>query len=147
MRAYILAILLALSGGSAASQTLTVHDAYAWVAPGGRAAVAYFRLENHCYAGQVVSSAHSPFAAHALLHGHDVDEAGTARMTVIENGIPVPAGATVSFGPGRFHVMLLGLQEEFLVGDTVTLTLKLATGRAIDVHAQIRQRGEQASDK
>ena len=147
MRAFVVAILLALAGGSAASQTLTVHDAYAWVAPGGRAAAAYFRLENHCYAGQVISSAHSAFAAHALLHGHAVDDAGTARMAVIDNGIPVPAGTTVSFEPGRIHVMLLGLQEKFSVGDTITLTLTLATGRAIDVHSEVRQRGERPSDK
>ena len=146
MRGLAAAILLALSAGTAASQTLSVHDAFAWVSPGGRSAAAYFRLQNHCASGQVVIAASSSAARHAALHGHAVDEAGTARMLAMDTGIPVPAGTTVSFVPGGFHVMFMGLKGSPGIGDTINFVLTLDTGREIGIRAPVRPRGTRGTD-
>ena len=145
IRAFAAAVLLALSAGPAASQTLSVHDAYAWVSPGGRSAAAYFRLENHCASGQVVIAASSSAARHVALHGHTVDDAGTARMVAMDTGLPVPAGTSVSFAPGGFHVMFVGLEGSPAIGDSIDFVLTLDTGQTIEIFAPVRPRGTLAT--
>ena len=141
MRALAAAILLVLSAGTAASQALTIHDAFAWVSPGGRSAAAYFRLQNQSASGQVVIAASSSAARHVALHGHAVDGAGTARMLAMDTGIPVPAGTSVSFVPGGFHVMFMGLKGSPAIGDTIDFVLTFDTGQEIGIQAPVRPRG------
>ncbi len=143
--AFAAAILIALSAGQVASQTLSVHDAFAWVSPGGRSAAAYFRLENHCASGQVVVAASSAATRFVVLHGHAVDDAGTARMVAMEGGIPVPSGTSVFFEPGGIHVMLMGFKDSPAIGDSIDFVLTLDTGQTIEIHAPVRPRGAQAT--
>ncbi len=135
-------VLLATLCDPAESQTLSVNDAYAWVSPGGRSAAAYFRLENQGSTGQMVTEAHSDIATSTMLHGHVIDESGTARMVGFDEGIAISAGTTVVFEPGGLHVMFMGLLEHPRTGDSIAFTLSLANGTTIDVRATVRMRGE-----
>lgn len=45
----------------------------------------------------------------------------------------VPAGGGVTFAPGGYHLMLIGLTRAVKVGDTVPATLTFASGARLKV--------------
>ena len=49
------------------------------------------------------------------------------------------AGAAFKLEPGGNHIMLLGLAKQLKVGDTFTITLRLASGASIDSKVEVRQ--------
>jgi copper(I)-binding protein len=69
--------------------------------------------------------------------------------TVIKNGdvmqmrpveaIDVPAKGSVKLMPGGFHVMLIGLNRDLKLGDTVDVTLQFEKAGAIKVTATVKQ--------
>lgn len=69
--------------------------------------------------------------------------------TVIKNGdvmemrpveaIEVPAKGSVKLMPGGFHVMLIGLNRDLKVGDTLDVTLQFEKAGTVPVHATVRQ--------
>ena len=50
----------------------------------------------------------------------------------------MPAGGTVSFAPGGYHVMLMNLVAPLEVGQSVPVTLTFATAGEITVNAEVR---------
>lgn len=58
-----------------------------------------------------------------------MDMGGDMAMTMRElaDGLPLPAGETITLQPGGYHVMLLDLAEPLAVGDEIELTLDFAT--------------------
>ena len=61
-------------------------------------------------------------------------------MTMQEvESVPVPAGGTVSFEPGGYHVMLIELvARRSRSGQTVPVTLTFAEAGTIEVTATVR---------
>ncbi len=65
---------------------------------------------------------------------------GGGMMTMREvDRIEVPAGETVVFEPGGYHVMLLDLAEPLEVGDTVEVTLTFERAGDVVVTAEVRE--------
>ena len=52
--------------------------------------------------------------------------------------LPLPAGETVELAPGGYHVMLIGLVNPLEVGDTIDVTLTMASGAVRTVTAEVR---------
>ena len=52
--------------------------------------------------------------------------------------LPLPAGETVELAPGGYHVMLIGLVEPLEVGDSIDVTLTMASGAVRTVTAEVR---------
>jgi hypothetical protein len=62
---------------------------------------------------------------------------GTMTMKRVTS-VAVPAGGEVTFKPGSYHVMLIGLKKPLKAGDTVELHLRFEKAGAIDVSAPVR---------
>lgn len=73
--------------------------------------------------------------ATAQLHETVIDETGFASMRP-QQGIEVPAGETVTFGPGRLHVMVLD-PPELALGDTLSFTLRFRDAPPVEVTAEV----------
>ncbi len=58
--------------------------------------------------------------------GEMADQMGEMTMQEISS-LVLPAGETVTFEPGGYHVMLLGLVEPLVAGDEFEVTLDFAT--------------------
>ncbi|GAB5490474.1 MAG: hypothetical protein Phog2KO_06890 [Phototrophicaceae bacterium] len=71
------------------------------------------------------------------IHETTVDENDMASMSELEEGILVPAGATVDLMPGGMHVMLMGLENALVDGETVALTLEFDNDTSIVLDAPI----------
>ena len=66
-------------------------------------------------------------------------------MRELREGLPLPAGETVALAPGGNHLMLLGVKEPLVAGDTVALTLTFEAAPAVEVTATVGQPAPAAS--
>lgn len=65
-------------------------------------------------------------------------EDGMMRMRQLTEGLPLPAGETVTLAPGGLHLMLIAPGEEVGAGSSVELTLRFANGPSQVVIAEVR---------
>jgi periplasmic copper chaperone A len=63
----------------------------------------------------------------------------TMRMQEMMDGLPLPAGETVTLEPGSYHVMLLELAAPLAVGDEVEVTLQFAEAGEITITAPVAE--------
>ncbi|ETX16269.1 signal peptide protein [Roseivivax halodurans JCM 10272] len=67
-------------------------------------------------------AASSPAAGRMEVHEMAMD-GDVMRMRELEDGLPIPAGETVSLEPGGYHVMFMDLSGPLAEGDTAEVTL------------------------
>ena len=106
------------------------------VAPNG---AAYLRIENGGNEAVRIVSASSPIADRAELHTHET-EGGVMKMRHLHS-VEVPAQGGVSFEPGGLHVMLFGLKEPLVAGESFPLTLGFQEAGEIEVKIEITAGG------
>ncbi|RKF15032.1 copper chaperone PCu(A)C [Roseovarius spongiae] len=71
---------------------------------------------------------------------HTTEESdGVARMVHLE-GIDIPAGETVTLAPSGMHVMFMGLDNPFEVGEQVPATLVFEEAGEVDVVFEVEAR-------
>ena len=69
----------------------------------------------------------------------DTTMAGDAMMSMKEvSSVAVPAGQTVTFAPGGYHVMLMGLVSPLKTGQTFEVTLTFAKAGTVTATATVR---------
>ncbi len=85
-----------------------------------RNSAAFMKLTNQGKDAAIVY-AKSPVAEVVELHTH-INDQGVMRMRKVER-IDLPAKQVVTLKPGGLHVMLLGLNRDLEVGQTVEVTL------------------------
>lgn len=62
---------------------------------------------------------------------------GMLGMRQIER-LEISAGGTVELKPGGYHLMLIGLNQELVVGETIELTLNFEKAGEVKVTAEVR---------
>jgi copper(I)-binding protein len=87
----------------------------------------------------------SSSAAGAVELHEMADEDGMMVMRPVEGSLEVPAGGSVELEPGGYHVMLIGLAEDLLPGDTVELTVAFERGGAVDLDAEVMTQRDAAA--
>lgn len=60
-------------------------------------------------------------------------------MRELADGLPLPAGETVTLQPGGYHVMMLDLAEPLEVGDEIELTLDFATADDMTLTVEVAE--------
>jgi copper(I)-binding protein len=116
--------------------------------PGAPTGGGYLTITNHGTAADVLVGAATPDAASTELHSMTMKN-GVAEMRAIADGVPIPAGGTVTFDPSGMHVMFVQLTHALEQGETlpVTLTFRDAGTVTIDMPILgIGSRGPAASD-
>lgn len=117
-----------------AAASLTVGKAWARATPGGaKVGAGYLDIANGMGAGDVLLSASADAVAgkteiHEMTH-----EGGVMKMRALADGLPVPAGATVSLKPGGLHIMFFDLKGPLTAGQTFDLELTFKTAGKITV--------------
>jgi copper(I)-binding protein len=117
---------------------VTARDA--WVrlpAPSKMDTAMYVTLENHSSQRRAVVAGSSEAAASVELHEMKMDHM-VMRMTPVAE-VKIPAKGKVSFNPNGLHVMLFGLKTRPVLGDAITVTLKLDDGSTVPVTATVRK--------
>ena len=123
--------------GAGDAATAQVSGAICRPTPVGRQMTGCYLTLTAATADRLVSVA-SPGANLVQIHESRI-ESGMMMMRELREGLPLPAGETVALAPGGNHLMLLGVKEPLVAGDTVTLTLTFATSAPVEVIASVGQ--------
>ncbi|MBI6705010.1 copper chaperone PCu(A)C [Pseudomonas viridiflava] len=118
-----------------AGQIMIAHPWSMELPPNAPNVAAYFVLENKGDTGDRLLGVDTPIAGQAQLHEH-IQANGLMKMQQVQT-VDVPAGATVTFAPMAWHVMLLDIKDrsKLLVGQRFPMTLHFE--KAGDVEVQV----------
>lgn len=128
------ALALTLTLATPALAEIAISDAYARASsPAAKSGAAFLVLENAGDGDDRLLSASTDAAARVELHTHRETGDGIMQMIEIEDGIPLPAGASHSLERGGDHVMLMGLTRPLEQGDEITVTLVFEQAGEVEV--------------
>ncbi len=131
--------------GSGEAATVQVTGAICRPTPVGRQMTGCYLTLTAATADRLVSAS-STDANLVQIHESRI-ESGMMMMSELREGLPLPAGETVALVPGGNHLMLLGVEEPLVAGDTVALTLTFETSPAVEVTATVGQPPVAGSDE
>ena len=68
-----------------------------------------------------------------------MDSSGVMSMQP-QQSVEIPASDTVEFKPGGLHVMLINLNQDLALGNTILLTLKFEKAGEITLEVPVEER-------
>ncbi len=126
-RILLLATLALTSTFASANSDVMIHNAYARATPPNAPTSAVFvTLMNKEETPRSIVSASSPASGKVELHTH-VKEGDVMKMRQVDQ-ISIPASGTVELKPGGLHIMLFDLQQDFIEGKSIEVTINFANG-------------------
>jgi copper(I)-binding protein len=96
----------------------------------------YFTIKNNGKTADQLISASSDIAGSTEMHQSTLAN-GISSMKPV-TAVEVPAGGSVVFDPGNYHVMLVGLRRDLNVGDHFDLTLTFKRAGSVKVSVEVR---------
>lgn len=124
-----IAAVAALAVATPALAAPQVQAAWSRPAAQGTTGAGFMTLTNPGKAADALVAAHSPLAREVQIHQSSM-KGGMASMAKVGR-VPTPPGARVTFAPGGYHLMLMGLTKALNVGDTIPVTLTFASGAKV----------------
>jgi copper(I)-binding protein len=119
-----------------------VHEAWARATPGASTTgAAYVMLMGGSKPDQLVGVS-TPVAAMAQVH-ETTDDHGVMKMRSVDT-VPIPPNGMVTFAPGGYHIMLTGLKQPLVAGQSFPLTLTFAHAAPVTVDVKVRPLGRDA---
>lgn len=119
------------------STGVSIRDA--WARPGlaGSNSAVYFTIRNSSTAGDELVKVSSDVADSVEIHMSSVDASGTMMMRPLE-AVEIPAHTAVELEPGGMHVMLVGLNEDLIAGESITITLHFKNAANLTIEVPIK---------
>ncbi len=105
---------------------------------GGATAAVFFTIDNESDEDDRLVGIRTDIADVAEMHHSEIDDAGVMRMNPVD-GVEVPAGESIEFESGGYHVMLIGLHHDLVAGESFEITLEFAEHGDVEVEVDIRQ--------
>lgn len=124
-----LAVAAALATATAAHAAPQVQAAWSRPAAQGTTGAGFMILANPGPKPDALVSVASPLAREVQVHQSMVHD-GVAMMMAAPQ-VPIPAGGSITFAPGGYHLMFLNLIRALNIGDTVPATLTFASGAKV----------------
>jgi copper(I)-binding protein len=139
-RILLLAIGILISA-CGSSRGIEVEEA--WVRSGvkdGNTA-AYMTIENPSSQEVSLLGVASDISQFAELQLSQAGADGVMQM-IPQESIHLPAGGRLELKPGSYHVMLIGLSQDLIPGDTITITLDFENHEDISVTILVKDTAE-----
>lgn len=119
-----------------ATAEVTVENSWARATPpGARTGAVYLNLSNDGPEDALVGAV-TDVAERAELHTH-VHADGMMRMEPVAS-IAIPAGGTAALKPHGDHLMLVGLREALVAGETLVVELRFQSGATLTLDIPVR---------
>jgi copper(I)-binding protein len=133
-----LVVLLLLAAGAAPARAadLTISNAWFRSLPGGLPAGGYFSLANSGSAPLELTGAKSPACGMLMLH-QSTENSGVSRMDDIRS-LTVPAGGSITFAPGGYHLMCTNPTAAMTPGKSVPVRLLFSNGTHTDANFAVK---------
>jgi len=129
LSAAIAVLAVPLSAGAAAQ--VEVLQPWSRPAAAGTNGIGYMVLANHGRSADALVKVESPLAERVEMHSSAMT--GGVMSMKAETRVAVPAGGQATFGPGAYHLMLIGLKKTLKPGDQAPATLTFASGAKLKV--------------
>ncbi len=137
----VLALLMLACGreqpASVGAATVQVTGAWARPAKTGDTGAVYFVIENHGGQDDTLTGVTSPVAESVEVHQSTMS--GNVAHMAPAQSVGVPAGKSVKFEPGGYHVMLVKLKQDLVLGEPFPVTLQFERSGDISVQVAVRQ--------
>jgi copper(I)-binding protein len=108
------------------SANVAISNAWFRALPSGQPAGGYFTMKNSGSAPVELVAAETAACGMLMLH-QSVSSGGMSRMEDVKS-VNVPAGGTVSFAPGGYHLMCVNPGAVVTPGRSVPVTLVFSDG-------------------
>ena len=129
LTASLVAFLAAAAAPAQGGGGVAVLRPWSRPAVAGTNAIGYMVLVNRGRAADTLEEVKSPLAARVEIHSSAM--AGGVMSMKHDDSVAVPAGGQVVFGPGAYHLMLIGVTRTLKAGDAVPATLRFASGATV----------------
>jgi len=123
----VLAATLVATTAAAAPQ---VEAAWSRPAAQGTTGAGFLTLSNPKGPADALIGIESPLSGHVMIHQTTMTPSGVSSMAMVSQ-VPVPAGGRVTFSPGGYHLMFMGLTKALNVGDSLPATLTFSSGAKV----------------
>lgn len=139
MKRIVISMLLAVSllAACGAKEGIEVREAWARTSTQGMNSAVYFVIENHNAEADELIGAASDAAEAVEVHESRM-EGDVMTMSRVD-GVLLEPSVKVSFEPGGYHVMLIGLRQDLKTGDEIEVTLQFRDGPDITIKAPVRE--------
>jgi periplasmic copper chaperone A len=121
--------------GAAGAGRVEVLQPWSRPAVAGTTGIGYMVLANHGASSDALEKVESPLASRVEMHSSAMS--GGVMTMQREDRVAVPAGGRTTFGPGAYHLMLIGLTRTLKAGDQAPATLSFASGAKVKVVFQV----------
>ena len=132
-------LLLAVPVGAQQAGEIVVTRAWTRAAGQNGTGAGFLSIANRGTAADRLVGASSPIARVVEIHTH-LREGDILRMRPVA-AVDLPPGGTVTLQPGGFHLMLIGLKEPLIQGQTVPVTLRFERAGELQVVLAIAPAG------
>lgn len=100
--------------------------------PNAPVAGGFLTIQNTGTADDRLIGVSSEVAGHVEVH--EMAMVGDVmKMRQLKDGLPIPAGQTVTLKPGGIHVMFMGLKQPLVQGKTVIVTLTFEKAGSVQI--------------
>ncbi|MBB3104022.1 copper chaperone PCu(A)C [Azomonas macrocytogenes] len=123
-------------GATNQAKSLIVSQAWSRAMPASApTGAAYFIIDNHSGKSDRLTSVYAVVADKTELHSH-MHVNGLMRMQHVES-VDILANDQVQFEPGGYHVMMFGLKQPLVAGESFSLTLEFEHAGEITTEVKI----------
>lgn len=139
MLGVILSCVLPLSAIAQESNNhwITVESAWARASAPGAPSAGFMVLHNHSNKEDVLLGVSGDFANKLEVH-RSFKEDGVMRMVHQTEGVVIPANGMVTFAPGGYHLMFMGLKKNFVLGEVYSVILSFERAGEIEVQLEVK---------
>lgn len=109
--------------------------------PNARNAGGFLSIYNYGGDDRLISGS-SPVAERVELHTMTMEN-DVMRMRMLPDGIALPGETQVDLAPGGLHVMFIGLEDPFVAGEDIPLTLTFEVNGEREFMMPVRARGDE----
>jgi len=104
--------------------------------PGQKVTAMYMQLKNDSETNHDLVKVEGTVSNMIELHTHTMND-GVMQMGQVES-IPVAANSTAEAKPGSYHVMIMGLQKDLVLGEKMDFTLSFKDGSSKSITAEVK---------
>lgn len=134
--------LTALCSSVFASDSIMIHNAWIRSAPSNvKVMAAYMTITNTSSETRTLTAVSGRLFNNVEIHKTEIHE-GMAKM-IPQKELIIPAGKSVSLGPGGYHLMLIGPASVPKEGEQVDMELRFDDGLMLHIKAQVRAGGSE----
>ena len=122
---------------------LVISQPWSRATPGGaKVAAGYLTIENKGTADDKLTGGSSDVAGKVQVHEMAMSN-GVMKMRPLEGGLTIPAGKSVTLGPGGYHLMFMDLKQPLKQGSHFSGTLEFEKAGKLTVSFPVESVGAQ----